>query len=264
MKAFSAAVVAGVLAATLAGCSSADHSAKPAVTVTVTTRAPSSPSAPPSRTQATVNEREFADALAASTATIPSQIGAGPVMRAYLSFEQAFSAAAAATGNPGSAATVSSIPGGYQLCYSNGSGCQDFTAFTTNNAGAITGVSVNGQPVAGRIATGADSAMQGLVVSDAIAYRLTGAQNMIAVTFKVHDVSYRPINNDPAVLGTFDTPAGQLSVDVANSALPASLSPGETVYGYATFDTTQVTGTFRLRSNDGYDLLLASTVIYKA
>lgn len=272
MKALSAAVVAGVLAAVAAGCGSAGQptAAKPAVTVTVTTGAQSSHSGPPgnspppSNSQATANERKFADAMAESSITVPTQVVAGSMMRAYIRFEHEFTAADAATGQPYPASTVSSIPGGYQLCASDGSGCDDFTAFTTNTAGRITGFSVNGQPVAGRIATGARSSIHGLVVSDVIAYRLTGSQNLVAVTFRVHDISYRPVNNDPAALATFDTPTGHLSEDDSVSALPSSLSPGETVDGYAAFDTTQITGKFELRSNDGYDLLLASSVIHKA
>lgn len=264
MKAPGAAVAAGVLALAT-GCGSASHpaAAKPTATVTVTARAQTSHSASPSNTRAAANERRFAEATAGSVITIPPQLVAGPVMRAYIYFEHAFSAADAATGNPDSASTVSSILGGYQLCSSDGSGCDDFTAFITNTAGQVTGFSVNGQPVAGRIATGSNSTIHGLVVSDVIAYRLTDAQNLVAVTFRIHDVSYRPINNDPAALATFDTPAGHLSEDDSNSALPSSLSPRETIYGYAAFDTTHVTGRFELRSNDGYDLLLAATVMHK-
>ena len=108
--------------------------------------------------------------MAGSTVTIPPQLVAGPTMRAYIRFQHAFSAADAATGNPESASTVSSIPGGYQDCASDGSGCINLTAFTTNTAGQITGVSVNGQSVAGRIGVGTSSAMQGLVMSDVISY----------------------------------------------------------------------------------------------
>jgi hypothetical protein len=257
--------VLGALVGALAGCGSVSHpAAKPAVTVTVTAKASSSSTATPKSTQAAINEREFADGLASSTSAIPPQLVAGTVMDTYIRFEQAFSAAEAAVGNPEQASTVSPIPGGYQLCGNDGSGCDDLTGFTTNMAGLITGVSVNGQPVSGRIAAAHDSNMQGLAVSDVISYRLTGSQNIVAVTFKIHDLSYQPINNNPAALATFDTPAGQVSADISSSALPSSLSPGETVYGFAAFDTSQVTGTLELRSNDGYNLLLGSAILQEA
>lgn len=49
------------------------------------------------------------------------------------------------------------------------------------------------QPVAGRIATGADSSMQqGLQVSDVIAHRVTDVQNTVAVVFKIQDVCPMP------------------------------------------------------------------------
>jgi hypothetical protein len=213
-----------------------------------------------------VNKRAFADALASTTPLIPSGVISGPVMQAYRLVEYEIGAAYAATGNPFSAETVTPIPGGYQLCSpdtGNGTQCGDITQFVTNPAGQITGVSVGGVPVEGRIATGSPSQTGGLMVSEVVAYLSLQGGSKVYVTFKVQDVSYKPINSNPACLATFSTPAGTYNADDFNSALPSTLSPGETVYGLAIFHTTQVTGTFTLRSNDGYNLLLASSVLDK-
>ena len=105
--------------------------------------------------------------------------------------------------------------------------------------------------------------MAGLKVSGVVAYVSLQGGSKVYVTFKVQDVSYKPINSSPACLATFSTPAGTQSADDFNSALPATLAPGETVYGLAIFNTTQVTGTFTLHSNDGYNHLLASSTLHK-
>jgi hypothetical protein len=211
-----------------------------------------------------VNEREFADGLASVNWLIPSSVIAGPVMRAYQLVQYEIAAAAAATGDAASAETVTPIPGGYQLCSQgtgNGPQCSELTQFVTNPTGRITGVSVDGVPVKGRIATGPASYMSGLAVSGVVAYRSLDVSNKVFVTFKVRDLSYKPINSSPACLATFATPVGTYSADSFSSALPSMLTPGQTVYGYAIFDTTEITGTFTLRSNDGYNLLLASSTL---
>jgi hypothetical protein len=243
MKSVRAAVLAGLLATLAAGCS-------PAASTSV--RAQGSAGA-------TASELAFVKALAQGRIIVKPQLVAGPVMTAYFSFQQELDAAMAATGNPGTARSVSSVPGGYRLCVATV--CTDFTAFTTNATGQITGVSVNGHPVKGHIATGGSSSMQGLRVSDVIAYRLT---TPVGIVFKIQDVSYPVSKASPPAAGpsaAFSTPSGQVPADISESALPSSLSPGVTVYAEATFDTTDVTGTFELLSNDGFNLLLASSTI---
>jgi hypothetical protein len=185
-------------------------------------------------------------------------------MRAYQLNQYEIAATQAASGNPPGAGTVTPISGGYQLCYTgNGSGqqCDELTQFVTDAAGRITGVSINGVPVGGRIATGPASHMAGLVVSGVVAYLSLDAGDKAIVAFEVRDLSYKPINTSPACLATLATSAGTYNADDFHSALPSTLIPGETAYGYALFDTTQITGTFSLHSNDGYNLLLASSAL---
>jgi hypothetical protein len=265
VKVSTAALAACALLYAIAGCghparntsrsaSAATHKASSVV---------SSPAAIPPGTAA-LNERGFADGLASANALIPSSVIAGPLMRAYQLDQYEVTATDAAKGTSNGAETVTPIPGGYQLCFTrNGSGqqCDEFTQFITSSAGRITGVSVDGVPVKGRIATGPASQMAGLVVSGVVAYRSLGVGNKIFVAFKVRDLSYKPINSSPACLATLATSTGTYSADGFNSALPSTLTPGETAYGYAIFDTTQTTGTFSLRSNDGYNLLLASSTL---
>jgi hypothetical protein len=267
VKVVSTAFAASVLALATVGCGHTSENASQAahpVTHEVTSAAPS-PTATTSG-NSTVNERAFADALASTASLIPSGVISGPVMRAYRLGEYEINAAHAATGNPFSAETVTPIPGGYQLCLPDigaGAQCGDITQFVTNSAGQITGVSVGGVPVEGRIATGSSSQMAGLMVSGIVAYLSLLGGSKVYVTFKAQDVSYKPINSNPACLATFSTRDGTYNADNFNSALPSTLAPGETVYGLAIFNTTQVTGTFSLHSNDGYNRLLASSTLTK-
>jgi hypothetical protein len=267
VRVITAVLIAGVLGFAIAGCGhtvgttsqsapAATHKASPAI---------SSPKATPADTAA-LNERAFADGLASANSLIPNSVIAGPVMRAYQASQYEIVATAAASGNPPGAETVTPISDGYQLCSAgNGSGqqCDELTQFVTDAAGRITGVSVNGVPVGGRLATGPASHMAGLVVSGVVAYLSLDLGDKAVVAFEVRDLSYKPINSSPACLATLATSAGTYSADSFHSALPSTLTPGETAYGYAFFDTTQITGTFSLHSNDGYNLLLASSTLSK-
>src|SRR4051812_7752766 len=99
VKVISATFAAAVLALATVGCghtsgtvSQATHPATHEVT-----SAASSPAATTAG-NATVNERAFADALASTTALIPSSVISGPTMRAYRLVEYEIAAANAATG----------------------------------------------------------------------------------------------------------------------------------------------------------------------
>jgi hypothetical protein len=258
VKVVSPELAAFVLAFVIAGCGhSSGNTSQPTHPGTHAAASAASSPAPTTSVNSAVNERVFADALASTTPLISSSVISGPVMQAYRLVEYEIGAAYAAAGNPFSAETVTPIPGGYQLCLpdtGNGAQCGDITQFVTNPAGQITGVSVGGVPVEGRIATGSPSQTSGLKVSGVVAYLSLQGGSKVYVTFKIQDVSYKPINSNPACLATFSTPAGTYSADGSNSALPSTLAPGETVFGLAIFHTTQITGTFTLHSNDGYNL----------
>jgi hypothetical protein len=147
----------------LAGCGAGHQTPSPAATVTITISPQGTPAASPeasSPDSATANERMLVDGLAASISVIPARVVAGPLMRAYARFENAYRAALGAVGNPSPSGTVTKMTGGFKLCYpatgSYGPSCEAVTQFTTNQAGQVTGVSVKGQPVASRIATAPD------------------------------------------------------------------------------------------------------------
>jgi len=248
----------------LAGCAASTRTVYVQHTPAQQSAAPSHASSATSaaRQAAGNNEREFADGLASANSLIPSSVVAGPVMHAYRMVQHELNQGDAAAGQPDSAETVTEVPGGYQLCApdtGNGSHCDVLTNFTTDSAGRVTGVSVNGVPVAGRIATGPVSRTGGLVVSGIVAYRSLSNAGKIFVTYKVHDVSYKAINSSPAALATFSG----YSEDDFNSVDVSTLAPGVTTYGYGLFGTTKISGPFELRSNDGYNRLLASSTLHK-
>ena len=141
----------------------------------------------------------------------------------------------------------------------NGSGCQSLTKFTTNTAGQITGVSVSGQPVAGRIATAPGATSDGLTISGVFAYQLTGTPDQVAVAFDLKDTGYRPINTSPALLASF----GGASDEVSQDALPATLQPGDEVYAAAGFGVAHISGLFCLQPNDGAGERLPCTRLRK-
>jgi hypothetical protein len=263
MKGVVALPFAAVLAIVLAGCGAGRHTPRPVTTVATSPQTTSATTPAAGLVSAAAKERLFADGMATSIPVIPARAVADTLMRAYARFEHAFGAAWAAVGQPNPGASVTQIAGGFKLCgpdTGNGSGCVTFTQFTTNHTGQVTGVSVNGQPVAGRIATAPAATSGGLTISDVVAYRLTDAQNLVAVAFKLTDNSYRPVNTSPALLASLSGASDDLNQD----ALPATLAPGETLYAAAGFDITHVSGLFCLQPNDGFDEHLPCTTLSKA
>ena len=177
MKGVTALSLAAALAIALAGCGVGHHTPGSAATVAASPQATSAASPVASSVSpATTNERLFANGIVASIPVIPGQVVAGAAMRTYARFEHAEGAAWGAVGQPFPSESVTQIAGGFKVCSADtgsGSGCEAFTQFTTNDAGQITGVSVNGQPVAGRIATAPAATSDGLTISGVAAYRLT-------------------------------------------------------------------------------------------
>lgn len=209
------------------------------------------------------NERFFADGEAAAIPVIPARVVAGPVMRAYVRYQHANGAAWAAIGQPSPTESVTQIASGFKLCWQDtgsGSGCDRLAQFATNHAGQITGASVDGQPIAGRIAIAHAATSGGLTISDVVAYRVTGAQNLVAVAFKLADNSYRPVNTSPALLASLNGASDAAGQD----ALPATLAPGDSLYAEAGFDITQIAGLFCLQPNDGLGEHLPCTALRKA
>lgn len=202
------------------------------------------------------------DGLAASIADIPAKSVAGKLMRAYARFENAYTAALGAVGSPATSEKVSQVAGGFKLCWPAGSGygagCETFAQFTTNQAGQVTGMSVDGQPVAGRIATAPGATSGGLTISHVVAYKITG-ENVVVVAFRLIDSSYRPKNTSPSLLASLNGASDVASQD----ALPTYLAPGDNLYAAAGFDIVQSTGLFCLQPNDGFGEHLPCTTLSK-
>jgi hypothetical protein len=251
------------MAIALAGCGTGHPTSRPSATVTVTVSPATSATSPVSSSVSATatNERLFAEAMAVSIPVVPAGVVAGALMRGYIKFQHAYGAALAAVGQPFPSQSVTQVPGGFKLCWisSSGSGCDTYTDFTTNHAGQIISVSVGGQPVAGRIATAPAATSGGLTISDVVAYRLSDAQNAVAVAFKLTDTSYRPINTNPALLASLSG----ASADPNHDGLPATLTPGDSLYAAAVFDVTQITGLFCLHPNDGFGEHLPCTTLSK-
>lgn len=264
MKGVTALPLAAALTVVLAACGAGHPAPSATVTVTASPRATSAASPAASSVSMTAtNERLFADGVSASIPVIPARVVAGPVMRAYVRYQHADGAAWAAVGQPGPGDSVTQIAGGFKLCSQDtggGSSCQTFTQLTSNHAGQITGASVDGQPISGRIATAPAATSGGLTISDVTAYRVTEEQNLVAVAFKLTDDSYRPVNTSPALLASLNG----ASDDTNQDALPATLAPGDNLYAEAGFDITQITGLFCLQPNDGFGEHLPCTTLSKA
>jgi len=262
MKAAIMLPVGATLAITLVGCGAGQPSSQPSATAPVGTTRPASTTTPKAAPDlATANESVFADQMAASISNIPATVVSGELMQAYVRFENAYSAAWGAVGQPDSSATVTQVPDGFTLCYtgSSGSTCERLTDFTTNQAGQITELLVDNQAVAGRVAVGPAATSDGLTISDVVALRFAGAPNLVGVAFKLTDTSYRPVNENPALLASL----GGASPGIEDSALPATLAPGDSLYAGAAFDITQVTGLFCLQPNDGFGEQLPCTTLRK-
>lgn len=268
MKGIAALALGAGLAVALAACGTSHSvSRSMAPDATPVTSSPQSASASRSAvgslSTTTTNERSFIDGLSESVPVIPGGVVAGAVMRAYAQFETANGSAWGAAGHPEPSQNVAQISGGFKLCWpdsGNGSGCDTFTQFTANHAGQVTGVSVNGQPIAGRIATAPAAASGGLRISDVVAYQPADAQNMVAIAFKLTDISYRPAYTNPSLLASLNG----ASDDVSKDALPATIAPGDTLYAEAVFDINQITGQFCLQPNGGFGEHLPCTTLTKS
>ncbi len=201
--------------------------------------------------------------MAAPIPTVPYKVVSGKVMRAYIQFEHNYGAASGAVGQPESAESITQNTSGFKLCTPDtggGQSCASFTKVTANQAGQVTGLSVNGKPVAGRIATAPTAKSGGLTISDVVAYELTGTEDTVVVAFKLTDNSYRPVNTSPALLASLSG----ASDDTNKDALPATLAPGDTLYAAAGFDVPQSTGLFCLQPNDGFGEHLPCTTLSQA
>ena len=191
---------------------------------------------------------------------------AGPVMDAYIQFQALQDEASAAQGYSSQPASVTQIPGGYQICEPDGSSnlCTSFTGFRSDSSGRITDFLSDGQLISSRIAAGSDSAGSGLAISDAISF-LFGGTGTLYVTFDAHDLSWHPVNTDPPFIPLFITSDGsRFSYDVSQSTIPTSLEPGQSAAVVLVFHTSVNTGQLSLTENDSApENLIVSTTLHK-
>jgi hypothetical protein len=250
-----------------AGCgtSAAHHPAAQKPTATAASQPAATPS-PAVANAASASERAVANWLAAASSEgspLASAIS-GPVMRDYVQFQALWDQALAASGHPAAPETVSTIPGGYQLCgTSNGSTfCDSFTGWRTDARGRITDLAVDGQLISPRLAAGRPSTGSQLAISDVLAYR-PGGSSEVVVVYKVRNVSGHVVGNgNPAWLAVFDPSGGGVfQEDQSTSIIPGNLQPGESAIELVAFATRTVTGGFSLRTNDGYNAELAASVL---
>jgi hypothetical protein len=216
---------------------------------------------------ATANEQAFANWLAA-----PSRDGSlllstisGPAMRDYVEFEALFAQALAADGQPLAPETVTTIPGGYQLCETSSNGspsCDSFTEWQTGAKGRITDLAVDGQLILPRLGAGKLDTGSPLAISDVLAYR-PGNSDEVDVVYKVRNVSDRVFGNgNPAWLAVFDASGGgEIQEDESNSVIPGDLQPGESAVELVAFATRTVSGEFSLRTNDQLETVLTTSAL---
>lgn len=259
------------MAALLAAAGCGPSSPAPQATVTVTAPAAASGTAAPTQpsSAAHANARLLTSALASgSSASLLSarKLVAGPVMTYYIRLQALDAEAADASGQPEAAGSVSAIGGGgYQICYPQGQGCQPFTAFQADSAGRITGMDVDGQPVAARLATGPSDSRNGIAITDVASYLFTRL-GQVGVIFRVRNISnYEITAFNPPFLPVFVTSPGgtQLNYDDSASTIPGPLQPGESAAVVAVFDTRTITGTFSLRTNNQLETTLVSSQVRK-
>jgi hypothetical protein len=255
--------LAVAVAATAAGCGGASSPA-PRVTVTVTP-APAVASSPPP--QASSDAQPLIEALAgSSSAGILSarSLVAGPVMTRYMSFQAIEAEAAEAAGQPGTAGSVTvTAPGSFQTCYPQQGGCQSFTAFSTDAAGRVTGMDVDGQPVAGRLAAGRDDRGGGLAITDVASYLFTST-GTVGFAFHVRNNGNVSVSTD-GFLPLFITSGGarlqpDLNASSQNSEAGA-LGRGQSEALVVIFDTRAISGTFELEGNGIGGTLVSSRLV---
>lgn len=253
------------IAMAAAGCSSSG-APTPKPTVTVTAKAAAhGPSAHPVSRTVRRDEKLLVDALAnGNSASIQSaaRFVTGPVMASYIRFQATEAEARESSGIADTAGKVTPKgKGSYRTCYPQASSpCETFTAFQSGAGGRVRGMSVDGQPVAPRIAAGPPDRGRGIVITDVTSYRYSTPPVQVGVTFLVRNVSNHGLSvSDPPFLPALAKPDGTvLRYDFQDSVMPETLQPGEGAAVTVIFDTGTVTGTFILRSN-GAEVPLVSS-----
>jgi len=257
----------------IAGCGSHSPSTQASPSGASTSPANRSPSATGTASlakKAMVTARLIAQALvdqsSAKTSTLIGHV-AGPVMPSYLRMEALWDEVnAAAAGSQAQPGTVTSMLGGFQICYAQQGGCQSLTDFHWDSVGRITDFAVDGQLISPRLAVGGTYSGSVLTFSSVYSY-LETAYGEVTVIFEVRNTSGDALGSakQPAFLPEFVTAGGtQVTYDTDRSTITdGPLPPGAVTAGVAVFDTTVLTGQFILRANDANERSLAAATLRK-
>lgn len=261
--AFSLAVSALLLAA----CGN-PHPTATAVTPSPASSPPSATSASPSRSvsatgAAEANARTVADAFASGSASQMSSAASavsGPVMETWVRTQVLMDEAYSAEGEGDQAASVTEIPGGYQLCLSGT--CVSATEFHSDASGRITDFFTDGGLVSHRLAVGADSTGSGLEISD-VASIASLSDGILLVAFEVHDITWTttaPGSGLPFIPRYVTSDGSPFEYDPSHSVMPSSLQPGQSVAVLVVFDTVKNTGQFSLTENGPGNTIVSTTL----
>jgi hypothetical protein len=205
---------------------------------------------------AEANARRLAQALAGVSAsalsTLVNRSVTGAAMVTYVRSEAVQDLALATAGQLGAPETVTKVVGGWSMCPPQGSaGCDTLTGIKANDAGLLTDVLVNGQPVSTRLSVGSKTSGGGLTISWVAGYYVPSS-DLLRITFKVRNDGS---SVSPGFRPVFAGSSGpQLQDDQADSLLPGPIQPGQTAEGVASFQTQAITGTFSLQA-DGQALV---------
>jgi hypothetical protein len=190
----------------------------------------------------------------------------GSVMPSYLRMEALWDEIRAAGSSPSLPGTVTSVVGGFQVCYAQQGGCQSLTDFHWDTVGRITDFAVDDQLISPRLAVGKTSSGSAITFSSVYSY-LETAYGEVTVVFEAKNTSGHALGSakQPPFLPVFVTSGGtQVSSDTDRSTLVnGSFPPGAVTAGVVVFDTTVFTGQFILRATSANTHPLAVATLRK-
>jgi hypothetical protein len=179
----------------------------------------------------------------------PTLTQPGSLAATYLQEQTQQAAAVAADGNPYPAQAVQQIAGGWRIGDPVSGEGNTFDGFRFTPAGKITTLSVNGQPLAGRLARGNDMSGGGLTLSHVISCKTISGE--VYVTFDAHNtrshqsvrVEFHDCNVPPTLVSLTGQQFSQKDVD---SSGPTELQPGASSSYAIAFQAPDVGRQFRI------------------